>query len=140
MKKWMKNNFFFKAFIIFAAIAVFIELNYALKESENQNHISKSQNNQVGQISGSIEKTAGKGQGITHLAREALNEYLAENPNINLLPAQKVFIETYFINLYKNKDVAEGEKIEFKKEDIASAIQKALALTPSQIKEWAKYL
>lgn len=88
--------------------------------------------------------TAGAGNGTTHLARQALKEYLKDKPDLaqKLGPQQRIYIEDY---LRKNlngqtKTLHPGDQLTFSNSDIQSAINKALALSENQIKNLGKYV
>lgn len=88
--------------------------------------------------------TAAKGNGATHLARQALKEYLKDKPELaqKLGPEQRIFIEDY---LRKNleqpvKNLEIGDQITFSDNNIQAAIDKALALNDSQIKNLGQYV
>jgi len=86
------------------------------------------------------EKEAEKGEGITHLARKTLEEYLAETEmEINLTPEHKVFIEDYLKDKTGDRWLKPGEKISFSEELIVEAINEALKLTPEQLNNLKKY-
>ena len=99
---------------------------------------------EVKKESDKIIATAAKGNGATHLARQALKEYLKDKPELsqNLEPEHRVFIEDY---LRKNigqpvKNLRTGDQLIFSDNDIQSAIDKALALNDGQIKNLGKYV
>ena len=99
---------------------------------------------EVKKESDKIIATAAKGNGATHLARQALKEYLQDKPELsqNLEPEHRVFIEDY---LRKNigqpvKNLKVGDQLIFSDNDIQSAIDKALALNDGQIKNLGKYV
>jgi hypothetical protein len=86
------------------------------------------------------EKEAKKGEGITHLARKALNDYLAETKmEINLTPEHKIFIEDYLKDKTGDYWLKPGQKISFSEELIVEAINQALKLTPEQLQNLKKY-
>ena len=134
LKNFAKKHFYSVVLPAIAIAAILIGINlFSQKVMEGQtaqNTLSQDM----------IEKTASQGQGVAHLAREALSDYLSENPDISLLPQQKIFVETYFIDKFGNKEISAGEKIDFKKEDLAKATAKAKTLTPEQLSAWSKYI
>jgi hypothetical protein len=86
------------------------------------------------------EKEAEKGEGITHLARKALKDYLAETKmEINLTPEHKIFIEDYLKDKTGDYWLKPGQKISFSEELIVEAINQALKLTPEQLQNLKKY-
>ncbi len=95
-------------------------------------------------ISGKIIITAAKGNGATHLARQALKEYLKDKPEIaNQLKAeQKIYIEDY---LRKHVDqlppiLKVGDEISFSENLIKIAIEESQKLTDQQLKNLQKYV
>lgn len=141
LKEWLLKNFY-SVILPTLAIILILEMVHLLWSA----YITPSENiilnNAQSQNEDIIEKTAGKGQGITHLAREALTDYLEDNSNSStpLLPAQKIYIETYLASLNDNREINIGDKISFKKTDIALAIKRAEFLTPEQIEGWSRYI
>ncbi|MBU3901189.1 hypothetical protein KKF25_00895 [Patescibacteria group bacterium] len=91
-----------------------------------------------------IVVAAATGNGQTHLARQALKEYLKDKPELaqQLGAEQRIYIEDY---LRKNlssahKTLRTGDQLTFSDKDIQSAINQALALNDSQIKNLGKYV
>ncbi len=80
-------------------------------------------------------ETAQSGDGITHLARKAMNQYLNEHgQNASLLTrAHKTYIEDYLQNTIGDYGLQVGEKISFSKNLIEKAIDSALQLTDAQL-------
>jgi len=89
---------------------------------------------------GSFVETAGKGDGTTLLARRALANYLEKNPDSELTPEHKIYIEDY---LRKHVDfkgkVSIGTSVEFSKRLVQEAITKSKILNDSQLKNLHKY-
>lgn len=89
---------------------------------------------------GSFIETAEKGDGQTHLARRALANYLEKNPDSELTPEHKIYIEDY---LRKNSGakgrVYVGTSIEFSKDLINRAIESSKKLNDKQLKNLHKY-
>lgn len=88
----------------------------------------------------SFVETAVRGDGVTHLARRTLANYLEKNPDSSLTPAHKIYIEDY---LRKNAGftgrVFVGTSVEFEKELIQKAIDEAKNLNEGQLKNLQKY-
>jgi hypothetical protein len=89
---------------------------------------------------GSFIETAGKGDGTTRLARRALANYLEKNPDSELTPEHKIYIEDYLRKHagFKGK-VSIGTSVEFSKELVSEAITKSKTLNDSQLKNLHKY-
>lgn len=86
------------------------------------------------------EETAEPGEGITHLARKALKNYLQEQAtNLNLSPEQKIYIEDYLQNKTGDRLLALGEKISFSADLIKEAINKAQQLSSEQLENLKQY-
>lgn len=86
-----------------------------------------------------ITVTASRGDGVTHLARRALSNYLQENPGISLSKEQKVYIEDYLRHQTSKKGLFVGDQISFDKQLISDAIGQAQILTSSQLQNLEKY-
>jgi hypothetical protein len=89
---------------------------------------------------GSFIETAGKGDGTTVLARRALANYLEKNPDSELTPEHKIYIEDYLRKHvgFKGK-VFVGTSVEFSKGLVQEAITKSKTLNDSQLKNLHKY-
>jgi hypothetical protein len=85
-------------------------------------------------------ETAQKGEGITHLARRALKEYLQEKtPDFQITPEQKIYIEDYLAKAKGNGWLKLGENVEFSQSLIQEAIGKAKTLTPEQLQNLTQF-
>jgi len=85
------------------------------------------------------EETAEPGEGITHLARKALKEYLKEKGGPNLTPEHKIFIEDYLQKKTGDYWLKVGQKVTFSQELIKEAIEKAQTLTQEQLQNLTQY-
>lgn len=86
------------------------------------------------------EETAQKGEGITHLARRAMNKYLKEtNREENLTKEHKVYIEDYLQNKRGERWLVLGEKMSFSGQEIEEAIQKSLKLSQDQLENLKQF-
>ena len=103
---------------------------------------------EIKEIVGGTEKVyiekAEKGEGITHLARKALKDYLKEHPDKKLSNEYKVYIEDYLEDRIlekrtKSKFLEIGEEISFSSDMIEEAINSSLNLTQKQLDNLKKY-
>ena len=79
-------------------------------------------------------EVAEPGEGITHLARKALREYLQKKgTGVELTPAHKIYIEDYIQNRIGDRWLQVGEKIEIQEELIKEAIEKAQGLSQQDL-------
>ncbi|MCX6765589.1 MAG: hypothetical protein NT136_01345 [Candidatus Moranbacteria bacterium] len=89
---------------------------------------------------GSFIETAGRGDGVTHLARRALANYLEKNPDSSLTPEHKIYIEDYLRKHAEFKGrVFVGTSAEFNKDLIRQAIEQSKQLNDKQLKNLHKY-
>lgn len=86
-----------------------------------------------------IVQIAAKSEGVTHLARRAIKEYLG-NINENLSAEQKIYAEDYLRKQAGKKSLEIGEKIEFSTDLIKQSVEKAKGLNEGQIKNLSKYV
>lgn len=85
--------------------------------------------------------TAEKGNGITHLARKALGEYLKETgQGSDLTPEHKVYIEDYMQNRTGKNKVSVGQQQTFSESLITEAISSAKTLSPRSLENLQKYI
>ncbi len=88
--------------------------------------------------------TAGKGEGLTHISRTALNKYLSDK-NINLSPEQKVYAEDYAQKRLQeersNSDlVLLNEEVWVSYEYIEDGVDSAQSLTNYQINNLTQFV
>lgn len=89
----------------------------------------------------SFIETAVQGNGATHLARRALANYLEKNPDSQILPEHKIYIEDYLRkNISSKGSIHVGTTVEFQKDLIENAIEKAKSLNDAQVKNLHKYV
>lgn len=82
---------------------------------------------------------AGTGDGVTHLARQALREYLKADAGVTLNVEQKIFVEDYLKDRTASARLAVGEGKNFSKDTIKQAIEAAQKLNENQIKNLSRY-
>lgn len=85
--------------------------------------------------------SAQSGDGLTHLARRALADHLAKNPDSNLTAAHKIYIEDYLRKAVGHQgSVHIGTEVSFSKSLIQDAINQSKNLTESQLDNLQKYV
>lgn len=88
----------------------------------------------------SFIESAAKGEGATHLARRALANYLEKNPDADLTPEHKIYIEDYLRKkVGKGTSIRVGTSLEFSKDMIQEAITKSKTLNDKQLQNLHKY-
>lgn len=98
-----------------------------------------------GQIMGADQRgitvKAGRGAGVTHLARAAAKQYLAANPEIakNLTPEHKIYIEDYMKDKTSSAPLAINQEMTFSSDLITAAINSSQNLTQNQLNNLHKY-
>jgi len=86
-----------------------------------------------------------KGDGLTHLARRALKQYLIqERPNVKLSVEQKIYCEDY-IQKHSQGNIGQaglsiGQDITFNTSLLDTAITKAQGLSDNQLKNLSRYV
>lgn len=86
-----------------------------------------------------VQKAEG-GQGITHLARGALQDYLISvKPQANLSREQKIYIEDYLKDAVSPQKITPGKELSFSRESIAKAIELSQKLTPKELSNLTQY-
>ena len=86
-----------------------------------------------------ITTTAASGQGVTHLARQALAEYLKNNPDEKITNEHKIYIEDYLKDRTGSQGLKIGDSLSFKISLIQEAIGAADNLNESQLNNLQKY-
>lgn len=88
----------------------------------------------------SFVETAGKGDGLTVLARRATANYLEKNQDSTLTKEHKIYIEDYLRKAVGQKGgVRVGTSVEFSKDLIQKAIAASKTLNENQLKNLQKY-
>lgn len=88
----------------------------------------------------SFVETAGRGDGLTVLARRATANYLEKNQDSTLTKEHKIYIEDYLRKAVGQKGgVRVGTNVEFSKDLIQKAIAASKTLNENQLKNLQKY-
>ena len=83
---------------------------------------------------------AQNGEGITHLARRVLKEYLQGKPqDFEITPEHKIYLEDYLAKSMGDRWLNLGEEVEFSETLIKEAIEKAKDLTPDQLQNLTQF-
>jgi len=92
------------------------------------------------QEEGNIVEKAVQGDGVTHLARRALKDYLEvkDHPQ-ELTNEHKIYIEDYLKDNIGSRPLEVDEEISFSEDLIKEAIDASQDLTPEQLKVLEKY-
>lgn len=111
--------------------------------AEKDNASNEQQENVVAsqETDTSFIESAQPGDGLTHLARRALKDYLEKNPDSQLLPEHKIYVEDYLrkkVGFQGGVNV--GTSVEFSKDLIKEAIGQAKTLNENQIQNLSKYV
>ncbi|MEK7203518.1 MAG: hypothetical protein AAB627_00350 [Patescibacteria group bacterium] len=95
-----------------------------------------------GQTENIYKVGAKQGDGITHLARKTLKEYLNVNPSVNsgLRDEHKIYIEDYLKDLNGERLLEIGEEIGFSENEITRAIQMAKNLSENQLTNLSQFV
>lgn len=95
----------------------------------------------VGNENNAIKVKAGKGAGVTHLARAAAKQYLTANPEAakDITPEHKIYIEDYLKDKTSSAPLAIGQEISFSNDLIKEAINSSSQLTQKQLDNLHKY-
>ncbi len=89
---------------------------------------------------GNIIEKAIPGDGVTHLARRALKDYLADHSqNQELTNQHKIYIEDYLKDQTGSEPLEIGEEVCFSENLIQEAIESSLELNDNQLKNLEKY-
>ncbi len=88
----------------------------------------------------SFVETAGKGDGLTVLARRATANYLEKNADSSLTKEHKIYIEDYLRKVVGHSGgVHVGTTVEFSKDLVQKAIAQSKTLNERQLKNLQKY-
>lgn len=95
---------------------------------------------EITKTEGTIKINALKGEGITHLARRVIKEYLNDNPDPEIKAEHKIFTEDYLKDKEGTRLLEIGEELEFTTTDIMTAIEKSKALSEKELENLSKYV
>jgi hypothetical protein len=119
------------------------DINNSSNQNENQIDRGKGPSNStqsnVTKTDGTITITATYGDGMTHLARKATNQYILDNGINNLTPAHKIYIEDYVQKNTPATTIVPGTAISFSNSLIAEAVNSAQNLSPAQLQNLNNY-
>lgn len=142
---WLKKNFFIRLLptIIFALVLIIVAKTF----SHPHKPLASSPPSPLPSLA-TIAVTVETGDGVIALTRRALTQYLIQTPGStsslqatpSLSPGEKLAIDNFFKEKYRNQVLAVGQKIDFLAEDFRQAIAQARQLSPHQRQEFEKYL
>jgi hypothetical protein len=114
------------------------------KEDKDKNKDNEENNSVISGLndSGKIYTVyANRGEGITHLARRAMNEYLQETGvEYELTKEHKVYVEDYLQNKTGAESIEVDHQETFSENLIEEAISSAKQLTPNSLDNLKKYI
>ena len=109
-----------------------------LNKDEEKNDLVISGSDDAGKI---YTVYANHGEGITHLARRALNEYLQETEEeFGLTEEHKIYVEDYLQNKTGSESIEVNHQETFSEGLIKEAISNAKQLTPESLDNLKKYI
>lgn len=85
-------------------------------------------------------QAARRGEGRTHLARRAMQEYLQENQDTSLTAAHQVYIEDFLQKQTGRGGLILGQSLSFSATQIQAAIKESKKLSPADLKNLQKYV
>lgn len=98
-----------------------------------------SENTDIQKSETNITVKASAGDGVTHLARKAVAEYINDK-EISLSKEQKIYSETVLKNKYYQHHLNLSQEVTFELSDLEDTVQKAQNLSEDEIKAWSKYI
>src|SRR3989344_4397836 len=97
------------------------------------------ENSEVANASGIYTLSAQRGEGVTHVARRALIQYLEDNPDASLTKEHKIYIEDYIQNRVGEDMLEIGDQVEISASLIQEAMASAKNLNDSQLRNLEQY-
>lgn len=114
------------------------EDNEEINEGKEENDLVISSSDDSGKI---YTVYANRGEGITHLARRALNEYFQETgEDLGLTKEHEIYIEDYLQNKTGIESIEVDHQETFSESLIREAISSAEQLTPKSLDNLKKYI
>lgn len=111
----------------------------ATNEQPQETKTAETNTNTVENNGDGYTVAAEKGEGITHLARKALNKYLSENEDSEITALHKIYIEDYLQNRIGSQGIEIGHEETFAKQTIQEAIAASKKLSQAQLDNLKKY-
>lgn len=108
------------------------------EEIETKSEEVATENTDIQKSETRITIKANAGDGVTHLARRAVEEY-SKDKEITLSKEQKIYAETVLKNKYYKHHLNLSQEVQFEFSDLEEIIQKAQNLSENEIKAWSKY-
>ncbi len=84
-------------------------------------------------------ETAERGDGLTHLARRALSNYVEENEITNLTDEHKIYIEDYIQKELGSYSLFLGQEVEISQDLISEAVNESRELSGEQLNNLKQY-
>lgn len=106
---------------------------------ETNNNTAENNASTVTVSSEKITVATTKGDGMTHLARKALKQYLENNPDSQLTKEHKIFVEDYMRKKVPYSSLQIGDSKDFSINLIQEAINASKKLTDNQLNNLKKY-
>ena len=123
-----------------------VEINNEVAQKENGYEIETKEDimNEKSEIKikdGLVTVKANSGDGITHLARKALKEYLGFHAqDFDITPEHKIYIEDYLKDATGTQPLQIGNELSFSENLIQKAINDSKSLTESQLNNLTQYV
>ncbi|NTW46240.1 MAG: hypothetical protein HGB18_04310 [Candidatus Moranbacteria bacterium] len=108
------------------------------EETQPQKEVQPTEASQ--ETEGSFIETAGRGDGLTHLARRAAADYLEKNADSSVTVEHRVYIEDYLRKKVGHTGgVKMGTSVEFSKDLIREAVDASKRLNDRQLENLKRY-
>lgn len=127
LRIWLKRNN--QSVSLVAALVIIVFATQGLIRQER----GTATNDLTQTLENIITLTARQNQGISHLARQALSDYLISHRDISLTPVQELFAATALANTVPARLLSIGEPVTFQLSSLQAAIESAKNMTPYQI-------
>lgn len=90
----------------------------------------------------SYRMTATQGDGVTHLARRAIAQYLEEHPEEaeQITPAHKIYMETILTQKNYKTALELGETVTFSQSEVNDVVEDAIELPEEEVDNWQPYV
>lgn len=133
---WRENPEIFQE--LPATVLKFVK-EMSIPEESEEEIVLESPEIQIGEEKKYLE-VAEQGEGITHLARKALKEYLSENSqDFEITPEHKIYIEDYIVKKIGGEWLKLGETLEISGNLLDEAITRSESLSPEQLENLVQY-
>mgnify|MGYP001587483112 CR=1 FL=1 len=133
VNNWLRKHGLILILIILAIAIPLLSMRY-FKNKKFENPLKDNS-----QIVESFKEIIQRGDSATLITRRAISSYIASRSDLELSAGQRIYMEEILRKSKQFGKLIVGATIEFTRDEIQAAVEKAKQLTPYQLKVWESY-